>query len=159
MHNIQAILESRRWERRYFVLLRAGEFYLYKTRQEYRSRPKEPIYLRPLQLHDFYVRIDNADEIARADQDEDMLTMRASTLTPYSGGSDKGHSTVSSNVSQKVPLYRFQLTLIPRENLDEAVLDGRKARLRNHWLLRCDTEEELDIWVAAIKETCPSCMK
>mmetsp|Transcript_12862 Transcript_12862/g.28565 ORF Transcript_12862/g.28565 Transcript_12862/m.28565 type:complete len:421 (-) Transcript_12862:113-1375(-) len=44
---------------------------------------------------------------------------------------------------------RFQLTLVPREN-EEPTLEFRK-----HWILQCDTEEELEIWGSTIRQIAP----
>jgi len=46
----------------------------------------------------------------------------------------------------------FQISLVPREN--ESFDEG--TSFRNHWLLRCDTEEELNIWTQCLKEVSPS---
>jgi hypothetical protein len=47
----------------------------------------------------------------------------------------------------------FQIALVPREN--ESFDEG--TSFRNHWLLRCDTEEELHIWTQCLREVSPSC--
>lgn len=47
----------------------------------------------------------------------------------------------------------FQVSLVPREN--ESFDEG--TSFRNHWLLRCDTEEELHIWTQCLREVSPSC--
>ena len=39
----QVMLESRRWDRQYFVLFCTAEFYVYKSRQNCRSDPKAPL--------------------------------------------------------------------------------------------------------------------
>jgi hypothetical protein len=33
----------------------------------------------------------------------------------------------------------------------------RQAMYRDHWVLQCDTEEELLLWVCTMRELCPSC--
>jgi hypothetical protein len=144
----QVILESRRWDRQYFVLFRTGEFYVYKSRQDFRSKPKSPVYSRPLRLIDHFVRIANADQDTRTEFEDDGKTVSSI-------------NTSSKRDSTKPPPFRFQITLVPREN-EEAEGGsgaGRPAQLRNQWLLRCDTEEELEIWLGSIREVCPSCFR
>ena len=51
--------------------------------------------------------------------------------------------------------FRFQITLVPRENEEFEV----NSQFRNHWVLSCDTEEEMQIWVGIMQEVCPSCFK
>ena len=143
------LLEARRWERRYFVLYRAGEYYIYQSRQAYRQRPEQPIFTRPLLLIDFFVKVDNADEIARAELDDDTQSAYSDASSVKTGAS----SPRANRESHKAPTYRFQITLIPRENAQ----DDLRAQFRNHWILRCDTEEELEIWLSAIHDVCPSC--
>ena len=53
--------------------------------------------------------------------------------------------------TQAQAISRFQITLIPIENssnLDDGIL-------RTLWLLRLDTEEELDIWVESLRIVSP----
>jgi len=47
----------------------------------------------------------------------------------------------------------FQISLVPREN--ESFDEG--TSFRNYWLLRCDTEEELNIWTQCLREVSPNC--
>jgi len=133
--------DSKRLERRYFVLFRTSEFYIYKTRQDFRTEPKSPIYIRPLRLVDFFVKVDNTDQELRMEFDDDART----NVT----------GTTSRTISQKLPIMVFQITLIPRENEQDDV----RAQFRNHWILRCDTEEELEIWLNIIRDVCPSCFR
>lgn len=139
----QVILDHKRWVRQYFVLFRTGEFYVYKSRQKFREDPKSPVYSRPLRLTDFHVKVDNSDEQQRAEFEDDGRSMASSAVT----------ARVTKDPSKPLP-FRFQITLVPRENEE---YDQGQAQLRNHWLLRCDTEEELEIWLTCIREVCPSC--
>jgi hypothetical protein len=144
----QVILESRRWDRQYFVLFRTGEFYVYKSRQNFRTDPKSPVYNRSVRLVDFHVKVDNTDQEMRSEFEDDGRSVASTAIT------------VRADRDSKKPLpFRFQITLVPREN-EEAEGGsgaGRPAQLRNQWLLRCDTEEELEIWLGSIREVCPSC--
>ena len=139
----QVILDHKRWVRQYFVLFRTGEFYVYKSRQKFREDPKSPVYSRPLRLTDFHVKVDNSDEQQRAEFEDDGRSVASSAVT----------ARVTKDPSKPLP-FRFQITLVPREN---EKYDQGLAQLRNHWLLRCDTEEELEIWLTCIREVCPSC--
>lgn len=134
--------DAKRLERRYFVLFRTSEFYIYKTRQDFRTEPKAPIYIRPLRLIDFFVKVDNTDQELRLEFEDDSR-------------SNMTDSTTNRTVNQKSMPLVFQITLIPRENEQDDV----RAQFRNHWILRCDTEEELEIWLNIIKEVCPSCFR
>jgi hypothetical protein len=141
------LIDRKQWDRRYFVLFKTGEFYIYKIRQDYRVNPKEPMYTRPLRLIDFYVAVDNTDQELRSEWDDEGRTERSAALTVA--------TSVPARESRKALPFRFQLTLIPRENEE---FDDR-AQFRNHWLLRCDTEEELEIWIATIRDLSPSCFR
>jgi hypothetical protein len=123
-----------------------GDFYMYKSRQEFRQKPKKPIYLRPLRLQDHYVRVVNADDALRAELDDENKTVSSSNSQRT--GRDAG----------KRPAFRFQITLVPREN-EDGLEEGQQTQLRNVWMLRCDTEEELEIWMGVIREVCPSCIR
>jgi hypothetical protein len=105
------------------------------------------VYNRPVRLIDHFVKIANADQDMRSEYEDDGKTV----------------SSVNTNKrdSTKPPPFRFQITLVPRENEEAAegmgTGAGRPAQLRNQWLLRCDTEEELEIWLGSIRDVCPEC--
>ena len=144
----QIVSDSRRWERRYFVLSHAGDFYLYKSRQDFRQTPKKSLYSRPVRLIDFYVKVDNTDKDMRDDFEDDNKTVHTT------------YTTSSTLRGDQPPPFRFQITLVPRENEEYERGEGQgqqQGQVRNRWLLRCDTEEELQIWLAIIQEVCPSC--
>lgn len=138
--NQSAIDASKKWERQYFVLFKTGEFYIYKTRQAFRTDPKSPVYIRPLRLTDYFVSVDNTDQALRAEVE---------------GEEGRTVASVAKSVRDSVMVPVFQITLVPRDN-DETFDLGQK-QMRNHWVLRCDTEEELEIWLASIRDVCPSC--
>ena len=128
--------QKKSWERRYFVLLNNGSIFIYNSRQDFRLEPKEPIYTRPLKLINFFIKVDNTDanelaEVASSD-----------------------HKTNKSDMLKEHE-FRFQITLMPREN---ETFDA-SSQFRNNWILRCDTEEELNIWLGIMKVTCPSCFR
>eukprot|EP00601_Ochromonadales_sp_CCMP2298_P036055 CAMPEP_0173359732 /NCGR_PEP_ID=MMETSP1144-20121109/20204_1 /TAXON_ID=483371 /ORGANISM="non described non described, Strain CCMP2298" /LENGTH=432 /DNA_ID=CAMNT_0014309025 /DNA_START=95 /DNA_END=1389 /DNA_ORIENTATION=- len=142
-------LVSNRWERRYFVLTSGGDIVIYRTRQGYRHAPKEPAYTRPLHLLDFLVVVRNRD-----------LQMRLDAASEESQ-SNTSAGTATSGKVELVP-NRFQLDLVPREmedsgggNSGSSGSSGSSGKKRDTWKLRCDTEEELEVWVYAIGEICP----
>jgi hypothetical protein len=168
-----SLIEFRKepWERRYFTLTSASNLFIYKNRQEYRTNPKEPMYTRPLRLIEYYIEVNNDDQADR-ELGDNVSEAQASTVNG---------SILSKGIYKP---FRFQITLILRENVDAvdaatgggsgggvggggsgAVVIGTnslsrlEARYRNHWVLRCDTEEELRIWVSAMFELCPSCFQ
>ena len=143
----QVVQETKRWERQYFVLFRTGEFYVYKTRQNYRTDPRSPLFLRPLRLADFHVKVDNTDEEMRAEFEDDGRSVVSTVRADHRAG-------------KRPSVLLFQITLVPRENEEYERGEGQgqqQGQVRNRWLLRCDTEEELQIWLAIIQEVCPSC--
>ena len=146
----QVIHEAKRWERQYFVLFRTGEFYVYKTRQNYRTDPRSPLFLRPLRLADFHVNVDNTDKEMRAEFEDDGRSVVSAALTVRA----------DHRAGKRPSVLLFQITLVPRENEEYERGEGQgqqQGQVRNRWLLRCDTEEELQIWLAIIQEVCPSC--
>jgi hypothetical protein len=142
----QVVLDSKKWERQYFVLFKTGEFYVYKTRQAFRTDPKNPVFIRPLRLTDRLVRVDNTDQAIRSEFDDESRSVASTAVTVKAG----------RDATKPLP-FRFQITLVPREN--DADYDLGQKQLRNHWVLRCDTEEELEIWVGSIRDLCPSCFE
>ena len=140
------------WERKFFILQSTGNMYFYRNRQDMRNDPKSFQNKRPLELSELYVRVDNVDKELRSELEGSSSV----------DGDGDGASTIyaaSTAASQaalhddalKVKPYRFQLTLISREN---SSTDERHNR--NHWLLRCDTEDELNLWVETMRVICPS---
>eukprot|EP01032_Pedospumella_encystans_P016553 gene16553-18883_t len=161
--NAQKFLNrSEPWERRYFTLTSAGNLYIYKNRHEYRNDPKSPIYTRPLRLSDYYIEVNNFDDELRS----------GNNFGAGSTNSDgqKSRLSVSSIIipdDSEIKPYRFQMTLIRRENVDGVVqindsgvsartAPPKQSRYRDHWVLRCDTEEELQQWVHMMQDLCPS---
>jgi hypothetical protein len=173
-----SLIEFRKepWERRYFTLTSASNLFIYKNRQEYRTNPKAPMFTRPLRLIEYYIEVDNDDQTERFEDSDSEVPGSTVNGNKSSGG--------ILSKSQNRP-SRFQITLILRENVDgvdggmagaSALIDAAEgtssksavganslsrleARYRNHWVLRCDTEEELRIWVGAMFELCPSCFQ
>ncbi|RYH05095.1 hypothetical protein EON65_45685 [archaeon] len=47
----------------------------------------------------------------------------------------------------KKPRSKFEITLTPRDNEGETI--------RYPWVFRCDTEEELSIWIEAMQTIAP----
>ena len=61
--------------------------------------------------------------------------------------------SLRAGVFRAVSTAFFQITLVPRENASSET----NPQLRNDWVLRCDTEDEMRIWLGIIKTLCPSC--
>ena len=172
--NSQKVLDFRSepWERRYFTLTNTSCLYIYKNRHEYRTNAKNPIYTRPLRLYEYYIEINNID-----------YDIRESTACSEIGEGTVTHKSLFAMNNITVPddtdikPFRFQIILILRENAepvnDNAILSvneqgvshltraqsERVLRYRDHWVLRCDTEEELQQWVSIMHELCPSSFK
>ena len=130
------------WERKYFTLNHGAQLYMYKTRQDYHNNSKQPIYHRPLNLHEFLIEIFNS---------EDPESMRGLSMDSARSGMvmDEPDKRVSMGATSDKKL-RFQITLIPKENLV-----GDAAVKRQNWIFRCDTEEELEIWTSAMRQISP----
>jgi hypothetical protein len=124
------------WERRYFIMNRSAHLYLYKNRQDFRSNPRQPIYLRPLDLHEYLIEIFNS---------EDPFTNRELSIETTSTLTAEKRS--SGNISSGP---KFQITLKPKESREEGT-----EYVRQDWVLRCDTQEELETWVSMIQDLVP----
>ena len=162
--NAQKFLNrSEPWERRYFTLTSAGNLYIYKNRHEYRNDPKSSIYTRPLRLGDYYVEVNNFDDELRSGNN-----FRAGSTKSDGQKSRLSVSSIAIPDDSEIKPYRFQMTLIRRENVDGVVQindsgvssrtlpSNKQSRYRDHWVLRCDTEEELQRWVHMMQDLCPS---
>lgn len=96
-----------KWDRRYFTLNCMGHIFYYKSRVDYRENPRNPVHLRPLVLHDFFVEVYNSEAlgaIASAD-------FKATNGRNSQDSSSTPNTTLSSSKSKI-----FQIALIPREN-------------------------------------------
>jgi hypothetical protein len=155
------------WERRYFTLTATACFFIYKTRHDYRNDPKSPIYTRPLRLYEYYIEVNNSDWDTNEGTEIGSVAETAVTLK-------SSRFTLSVPDDKDIKPHRFQMTLVLRENAEPAPVmeldkEGasnpmraqsmRAERYRDHWVLRCDTEEELQLWVGAVRDVCPSCFK
>lgn len=155
------------WERRYFTLSTSALLLWYKTRQDFRSDPNSPMNTRPVSLKDFFVRIDNIDEERRAVAAAEASSEAGVELSTVQGEvlSDSGTSVgdmsaqgkkrkgTTSTKKNLIP-YRFQIVLKPRD-YDDHSLETVHQR-REELVLRCDTEDELNIWVQQMKTVSPS---
>ncbi len=150
---------SEPWERCYFALTSTGNLNIYKNRLEFRNGSKNHTFMNPLRLCDYYVEVCNLDDELRAKNVIDA-------------GRSKSDSVFSKNVltipdDSDIKPYRFQMTLVLRKHVDDQIqvddsgyttriVPSKQSRYRDHWVLRCDTEEELLLWVQAMKHLCPS---
>jgi hypothetical protein len=78
------------------------------------------------------------------------------------------HSIMGLPSDAGIKPYRFQVTLILRDNVDSPrgtqggqglSQSQRQSKYRDHWVLRCDTEQELQLWVSCMHEVCASCFR
>ncbi len=115
----------------FLCLIFAGEFYYYKTRQDYRSPDSVALRVeaRPLELDEYVVKYFNSSGTGAA-------TAGALTESGSVTGSDKG--VASNRNSTRVPVFQF--TLVP--------INGQSLR---HYGLRCDTEEEFTRWLETMQ--------
>lgn len=153
------------WERRYFTMTNAGNLYMYKNRQE-RNNPKYPIYTqKPLRLSDYYVEVNNLDDELRAENNFGTGRSKSEAGSPKSILSVR---SISVPDDSEIKPFRFQMTLVLRKHVDCVVQindkgvitrttpTNKQSRYRDHWVLRCDTEEELQHWVHIMQDLCPS---
>jgi hypothetical protein len=163
------------WERRYFTLSSTACLFMYKTRHDYRMDVKSTIYMRPLRLGDFYIEVSNTDHAERSgEKQQDSYSQASSSFSETAAY--KALASINNLIvphEDEIRPDRFQMTLVPRDNGDrqsEVTVLGasvsnplhssqstRSQRYRDHWVLRCDTEEELQQWVGVMRELCPSC--
>lgn len=138
-------------ERRYFSLNGLGYMYQYKSRLDYRNNPRAPLSKRPIALGDHYI------EVLNSEVDEDVQHEKRSVIS-------------TSNTNSTSTKLLFQIKLIPRDvdECDEArpvisdVEDEHTDINHVHRLeriLRCDTPEELTIWVETMRDVCPSAFR
>jgi hypothetical protein len=171
------------WERRYFTLSSTACLFMYKSRHDYRTDVKSTIYTRPLRLGDFYIEVSNGDHAER-NGDKQMETYSQASSSFSETAAYKALASINSLIvpqDEEIKPDRFQMTLVPRENGErqsERTALGATASssvsnplhaeppspraqaqrgIRDHWVLRCDTEEELQQWVSVMRELCPSC--
>eukprot|EP00598_Pedospumella_elongata_P016830 CAMPEP_0185016506 /NCGR_PEP_ID=MMETSP1098-20130426/100407_1 /TAXON_ID=89044 /ORGANISM="Spumella elongata, Strain CCAP 955/1" /LENGTH=482 /DNA_ID=CAMNT_0027545711 /DNA_START=31 /DNA_END=1479 /DNA_ORIENTATION=+ len=171
---------SEPWERRYFTLTSTAKLFVYKSRQDYKDSPKSPIYTRPLDLNDYYIEVYSTagdasydkkslinateDETANPIRFQMTLVLRdnvheVQTHTVIGLGSPAEVFNVLNNYSQKgdSPLGRTASTSSVTAAGAASLASARQQMYRDHWVLRCDTEEELQDWVNVITSLCPSC--
>ena len=177
---ISASDTSASWERRYFVLYDTCQLFYYKSRQDFRMNPKLPMYKRALWLHDFMIEIFNSEFDIRRDSgvstyfDSSRMSENDVVNAMYGGLTTKSHSLTGNaavahpHSPAKDKKFKFQITLIPKENTGDnnTVATGhgsdnmseqetdRKGK-REPWVLRCDTEEELEMWTVVMRELSP----
>jgi len=150
---------SEPWERCYFTLTSSGNLYIYKNRLEYRNGPKNHTLMHPLRLCDYYVEVCNLDDELRTENVIDAGRSKSDSVFP------RRLLTIPDDTEIKP--YRFQMTLVLRKHVDDQIqvdesgyttrtVPSKQSRYRDHWVLRCDTEEELLQWVQVMKDLCPS---
>jgi hypothetical protein len=161
------------WERRYFTLSNTCNIFIYKNRNDYRTDAKKPIYTRPLRLQDYYIEVFNMNDPAY-----NTATIEADPANPYHFQmtlvlreyvddpaefnpavmiTATGVSTHPAAAPASAALTTNMQGAPGTANPMSAVL--RQAMYRDHWVLQCDTEEELLLWVCTMRELCPSCFK
>lgn len=141
------------WERRYFTLSRAGLVYYYKSRADYRADPRvRMLNKRPLNLFEYDVLVANTDQDVRlegSDEGDDGL-LRRTSYNFFASASVTDAASVTGSVKGSgggAVRHRFEMTLVRKD-------EGESAESRR-WLLRCDTEEELELWTAAMRAISP----
>eukprot|EP01031_Cornospumella_fuschlensis_P024991 gene24991-30190_t len=127
---------------RFYVLLYANaHMFFYESRQVYRHDPRKLIYKRPLIVLDYLVTVFNSEEEGGGGMGGREASMDyAESVVSASAAGDK--------LGNRKPRGKFEITLTPRDNEGETV--------RYPWVFRCDTEEELSIWVEALSTVSPS---
>jgi hypothetical protein len=130
---------------------------------------KKPIYTRPLRLQDYYIEVFNMnDPLCNTATIEDdpanpyrfQMTLVLREYVDHPSEFNPAVTITAAGVSYPNPAnapstgYSAGVTTA---NPMSAVL--RQAMYRDHWVLQCDTEEELLLWVCTMRELCPSCFK
>lgn len=165
----------RQWERVYFTLNEEGEVNYYTDRKAFRTDPKNKVNARPWDLTEYYITVFNTAVMDGAGEDGDVDDNQSEvSQSVYGAGFENGGRSTDS--SKKM---RFQMTLISRDEIDDGESNAlRRGSVHNNtvkiaaravtnvggsnsafrrWILRCDTEEELHMWVNQLEETVPAC--
>lgn len=175
------------WKRRYFTLTSTCNLFVYKSRQDFRNDPKKPIYTRPLQLMDYYIDVQSitaerafeSKTVLSGGGDEDdvspfrfqmTLVLRENvhdvknlTVIGHDATPGEVFNVITRNGSSNT--LNSEVRIRGRSPSADTDVTGTSTSLspshaqmhRNHWVLRCDTEEELQQWVSVINAMCPSC--
>jgi hypothetical protein len=174
------------WERRYFVLHLNGHLLYYFSRQAFRDHPKVAIHRRPMNLCDFIVEVFNSRFNERTistvgDVHERSHMSEADVLSALGEMADDktSHNVFSAfthHGTNKQVEHHFQITLTVKDGVEIApdtlstVMDdsGRHSIHEDHnnvhsvgnarepISLRCDTEEELEMWIQTMRQISPS---
>lgn len=126
------------WDRCYCTLNVRGDLFFFKNRQGFRTNPRSPINRRPLSLQDYiiFVRIET-DIRASVGGGQNLTNIFEIILLPQ----------------ENSELIEIQHQLITKQ---KAVIEVKEVKLsRNKWVLRLDTEEELNCWVDSMKKLVP----
>eukprot|EP01038_Epipyxis_sp_PR26KG_P011676 gene11676-15633_t len=142
------------WDRRYFILNNYGYIYYYKSRQYFRENPSNPIKERPIDLKDFIVSIANNDTII----DDSTNTIDTDSVTGSEVAESVGGTMITSVTNRtmiqsifsnktSVVIPTFMMILSPSDEANRT------------WYLKCDTEEELTLWLDTMKQISPDSFK
>lgn len=174
---------SEPWERRYFTLSSTANVFIFKNRQEFRNDPKKPLYTRPLHLMDYYIEVTSVtgdsehdrksvvnsreDDLANPIRFQMTLVLREHVHAAQSAQSTQDMIVISHDAPGEVYNVLTSNNTVngtrARSRSNHSISSSaqpssaRQQMYRDHWVLRCDTEEELQQWVGVIATLCPSC--
>jgi hypothetical protein len=157
-------MKSMKWKRQYFVLFDNGYIYTYKKRIDYRNDKTLLKYTRPIILNDNRVKVivsttsDN-NTILRDSEFSESKSERSITSSISSSLSSTMMSTFASTEidMSNISVNTFMFSIMSNRNDSYDRIDGNSSGDNvNGWVLSCDTEEELLIWIDCLQKISPT---
>lgn len=152
------------WKRYYFILNGLGHFFYYRNRQEYREKPEAPKRKRPLSLSEFHVTVWRGESMTENKTKGASSILFQFLLSPkdYEPSVQDMQETMQSMMDSDASGNNDDED---DEDSDETttgtVVAGNRARTvsapyARKWAMRCDTEEELNMWLDSMREVSPT---
>lgn len=157
-------MKSMKWKRQYFVLFDNGYIYTYKKRIDYRNDKTLLKYTRPIILKDNRVKVivsttsDN-NSMLRDSEFSESKSERSITSSISSSLSSTMMSTFASTEidMSNISVNTFMFSIMSNRNDSYDRIDGNSGGDNvNGWVLSCDTEEELLIWIDCLQKISPT---
>ena len=177
--NDKIIMNSMKWKRQYFVLFDNGYLYTYKKRIDYRNDQTSLKYTRPIILKDNIIKIivstisDNDNnvtnllrdsEFSESKSENSIISSTSSTISSTMMSTFSSTEIEMSNISKNTFMFSIMSSIrnesYDRGNRNSSRNGSSRSRSRNDnvngWVLSCDTEEELLIWIDCLKKISPT---
>jgi len=156
-------MKSMKWKRQYFVLFNNGYLYTYKKRIDYRNDKTLLKYTRPIILKDNQVKVivsttsDNTkprdSEFSESKSERSIISSNSSSVTSTMMSTFASTEIDMSNIS--VNTFMFSIMSNKNDSYDRIDVNN-SGEIVNGWVLSCDTEEELLIWIDCLQKISPT---